>query len=142
MSIDPATEGWRVMRDSAMPAAIGDPWSKRIDGKWYYGMLTNETLTNPEGAVHGGILITFADHCLGMFAWEAAQRSQCVTIQLNTHFLAAVMPGDFVALDGEVTRATRGLVFVRGVLRVGERQVVAVDGIWRILRAPEQRIAG
>jgi acyl-coenzyme A thioesterase PaaI-like protein len=54
---------------------------------------------------------------------------------LNTHFLAAVTPGEFVELRGEVTRATKGLVFVRGKLSVGERDVAAVDGIWRILRA-------
>jgi acyl-coenzyme A thioesterase PaaI-like protein len=58
-----------------------------------------------------------------------------VTIQLNTHFLAAVTPGEFIELKGEVTRATRGLVFVRGILSVGDREVAAVDGIWRVLRA-------
>jgi acyl-coenzyme A thioesterase PaaI-like protein len=54
---------------------------------------------------------------------------------MNTHFLAAVTPGDFVELRGEVTRATRGLVFVRGILAVGETDVAAIDGIWRVLRA-------
>jgi len=67
-------------------------------------------------------------------AWEAAHRAPCTTIQLNTHFLAAVQPGDFVELRGEVTRATTGLVFVRGILVAGDRDVAAVDGIWRVLR--------
>ena len=38
-------------------------------------------------------------------------------------------------LQGEVTRATRGLVFVRGLLSVDGNDVAAVDGIWRVLRA-------
>jgi acyl-coenzyme A thioesterase PaaI-like protein len=134
MSFDPASAGWRLMRVNPMPAAIGPPWAKRFDDGWRYGLLTTPEHANPQGAVHGGILMTFADHTLGIYAWEAAQRKPSVTIQMNTHFLAAVVPGDFVELRGEVTRATRGLVFVRGMLSVGDRDTGAVDGIWRVLR--------
>ena len=136
MSFDPAADGWRVMRGGALPANIGLPWAKRSDHHWRYGLLTTADHANPQGALHGGVLMTFADHGLSMLAWEAAHRAPCTTIQLNTHFLAAVNPGDFVELTGEVTRATRGLVFVRGILAVGDRDVAAVDGIWRVLRAP------
>jgi hypothetical protein len=45
-----------------------------------------------------------------------------------------VMPGAFLELSGEVTRATRGLVFVRGLIATGGRDAVAIDAIWRILR--------
>jgi acyl-coenzyme A thioesterase PaaI-like protein len=135
MSFDPASDGWRLMRGNDMPAAIGAPWAKRSEeGGWRYGLLTTAAHANPEGAVHGGILMIFADHTLGIFAWEAAKRSRCVTIQMNTHFLASVTPGDFVELRGEVTRATRGLVFVRGILSAAGRDAAAIDGIWRILR--------
>ena len=124
------------MRGSAMPAGIGVPWAKRSDDHhWRYGLLTAPEHANPQGALHGGILMTFADHGLSMLAWEAAHRTPCTTIQLNTHFLAAVEPGEFVELRGEITRATKGLVFVRGILSAGDRDVAAVDGIWRVLRA-------
>jgi acyl-coenzyme A thioesterase PaaI-like protein len=135
MSYDPASDGWRLMRGGAMPAGIGMPWSKRVGDIWRYGLLTTQEHANPQGALHGGILMTFADHGLSMLAWEAAKRAPCTTIQLNTHFLAAVEPGEFVELRGEVTRATKGLVFVRGLLAAGDRDVAAIDGIWRILRA-------
>lgn len=135
MSFDPTSEGWRLMRGGAMPAGIGFPWAKRTDDGWRYGLLTSAEHANPQGFLHGGILMTFADHGLSMLAWEAAKRAPCTTIQLNTHFLAPVEPGDFVELQGDVTRATKGLVFVRGILSVGHRDVGAVDGIWRVLRA-------
>ncbi len=135
MSFDPAEHGWRPMRGAAMPAGIGFPWAKRTDDHWRYGLLTTAEHANPQGALHGGILMTFADHGLSMLAWETAKRAPCTTIQLNTHFLAAVAPGEFVELRGEVTRATRGLVFVRGIMSASERDVAAVDGIWRVLRA-------
>ena len=134
MSFDPASQGWRQMRGGAMPAGIGLPWAKRTDGGWRYGLLTTPEHANPQGALHGGILMSFADHGLSLLAWEAANRAQCTTIQLNTHFLAVVRPGDFVELRGEVTRATSGLVFVRGKISVGERDVAAIDGIWRVFR--------
>jgi acyl-coenzyme A thioesterase PaaI-like protein len=137
MSFDPASQGWRLMRGGAMPAGIGVPWAKRSGEQWRYGMLTTGEHANPQGVLHGGILMTFADHGLSMLAWEAAQRAPCTTIQLNTHFLAAVDPGAFVELSGEVTRATKGLVFVRGILSAGDRDVAAIDGIWRVLRAAQ-----
>jgi acyl-coenzyme A thioesterase PaaI-like protein len=135
MSFDPSAHGWRPMRSAAMPANIGLPWAKQIDNHWRYGLLTTPEHANPQGVLHGGILMTFADHGLSMLAWEAAQRAPCTTIQLNTHFLAAVQPGEFIELRGDVTRATKGLVFVRGILSAGDRDVGAVDGIWRVLRA-------
>jgi uncharacterized protein (TIGR00369 family) len=136
MSIDPATQGWRQMRSAALPAGIGIPWSKRSDNAWRYGLLTTPDHANPQGVLHGGVLMAFADHGLSLIAWEAAHRAACTTIQLNTHFLAVVRPGEFVELRGEVTRATLGLVFIRGLLSVGDRDVAATDGIWRVFRAP------
>ena len=135
---DPAAAGWRALPGAAMPAGLGVPWAKKLDGRWLYGLLTGPGHANPSGVVHGGVLMTFADHGLSFLAWEAAERAPCTTIQLNTHFLDAIRPGEFIQLRGEITRRTRGLVFVRGVIVAGDgeqmREVGAVDGIWRVLR--------
>ncbi len=136
---DPTAVGWRTLPGAALPSGIGIPWARQVEGHWHYGLLTNNDHGNPNGVVHGGVLMAFADHGLSMLAWEAAERSPCTTIQLNTHFLDAIHPGEFVELRGEITRRTRGLVFVRGVISVlgatDQRDVGAVDGIWRVLRA-------
>jgi len=135
---DPAADGWRALPGAAMPGGLGVPWAKKIDGAWQYGLLTTADHDNKNGVVHGGVLMAFADHGLSFLAWEAADRGPCTTIQLNTHFLDGVRPGEFIAMRGEVTRRTRGLVFVRGLIVVGgpgpTRDVGAVDGIWRVLR--------
>ena len=136
MSFDPASAGWRLMKAGPMPAGLGIPWSRRVEGVWEYGMLTQPDHVNPAGAVHGGVLMTFADHVLGLYVWAVSKGAPNVTIQLNTHFLAAVAPGDFVVLRGQVTRGAKSLVFVRALLSVGERDVVAADGIWRVFPAP------
>jgi acyl-coenzyme A thioesterase PaaI-like protein len=136
---DPTADGWRALPGAAMPGGLGVPWAKKLDGNWLYGLLTGPEHANPAGVVHGGVLMAFADHGLSFLAWEAAERAPCTTIQLNTHFLDAIKPGEFIELRGEVTRRTRGLVFVRGVISVpdshGSRDVGATDGIWRVLRA-------
>jgi acyl-coenzyme A thioesterase PaaI-like protein len=102
-------------------------------------LLTDGDHGNPNGIVHGGVLMAFADHSLSFLAWEAAGRAQCTTIQLNTHFLDAIRLGEFIELHGEITRRTPGLVFVRGVIGARDhnrlREVGAVDGIWRVLRS-------
>jgi hypothetical protein len=50
----------------------------------------------------------------------------------------AIRPGEFIILRGEVTRPTRGLVFLPGVVAVHQpeklRDAGAIDGIWRVLR--------
>lgn len=118
-----------------MPAGIGMPWQKRHGETWHYGLLTQADHANPAGAVHGGILTVFADHTLGCYVEAAADGVPNVTIQLNTHFLARVDPGSFLELRGEVTRITGTMVFVRGIIAVGARDVFAADGIWRVFRA-------
>jgi len=122
------------MDDNPMPAGVGVPWRKRHADGWVYGLLTRADHANPAGAVHGGVLAVFADHTLGCYVEAAADGAPNVTIQLNTHFLAAVAPGSFLELRGEVTRATGSMVFVRGIISVAESDVLAVDGIWRVFR--------
>ena len=124
------------MNNDLMPAGIGTPWRKHRGAGWLYGLLTGVNHANAAGAVHGGILVAFADHTLGCYVEAAVDGAPNVTIQLNTHFLAAVDPGSFLELRGEVTRATGSMVFVRGIIAVAERDVVAVDGIWRVFRPP------
>jgi acyl-coenzyme A thioesterase PaaI-like protein len=139
MTYDPAAHGWRELTGAGLPGGLGNPWSRKTDAGWDYGFLTRNDHANPNGVVHGGIMMTFADHGLSFMAWEAAERVPCATIQLNTHFLDGIKPGAFIVLRGQVTRRTRGLVFLRGDVLAygtdGERPVGAVDGIWRVLRA-------
>jgi uncharacterized protein (TIGR00369 family) len=135
MSFDPAAAGWRALPGAALPAGLGVPWAKRHDGLWRYGLLTIPAHANPQGSVHGGVLMSFADQALSLLAWEAAGRAPCATVQLNCHYLDPVQPGAFVELAGEITRRGRSLVFVRGMLTVADQGVAAVDGIWRVLRS-------
>jgi len=89
---------------------------------------------NPAGVVHGGVLLTLMDHALSAIAWEAAERARCVTLQIDSQFIAPVQSGDFVEARGAVTKRTSGLVFVRGSLSVGDTDVLSSQAIMRVLR--------
>jgi uncharacterized protein (TIGR00369 family) len=136
---DPGADGWRALPRAALPSGLGVPWARKVDDQWRYGLSTVAEHGNPNGVVHGGVLMAFADHGLSLLAWEAAERAVCTTIQLNTHFLDAARPGDFLELRGEVTRRGLGLMFLRGIIAsrqsAGNKDVVAMDGIWRVLRS-------
>jgi uncharacterized protein (TIGR00369 family) len=136
LPFDPHAEGWKPLPAEDYPALIGPFWAKREPGeprRWRYGFLAEKRHANIGGVVHGGMLMSFADDMLGMAVWEAAGRKPCTTVQLNTHFISPARIGDFVESRAEVMRATRTVVFVRGTLAVGDRTVVAADGVWKIL---------
>jgi uncharacterized protein (TIGR00369 family) len=132
---DPAAAGWRSLRPEGYPALIGPFWYKREEGGFRYGFPVEARHLNNGGVVHGGMLMSFADDVLGMTVWEAAGRKPCTTVQLSTQFISPARPGDFVEGRAEVMRATRSLVFVRGLVTVADRTVIHADGIWKILGA-------
>lgn len=135
MTFDPSTQGWK-QRSGQGPFTqlVGPVWVQRQpDGSSAYGLLAEERHTNSRGVVHGGMLMTFADHMLGWLVWDLVERRPCATVSLNNQFTAAVKPGDFVAMRGRVVRQTRSLIFVQGEAKVGDRTVLAAEGIWKVL---------
>jgi len=98
------------------------------------GFLADERHGNKRGVVHGGMLATAFDVALGDACWEAASQRPCATVQLNVHYIGAVQPGEFALVRAEVLKATRSLVFLRGVMTVGDRTVATADGVWKILQ--------
>ena len=131
---DPATDGWKIMKSSGgFSALVGPIWARKRDDVWDYGFLAEDKHENRQGAIHGGMLMTFADHAIGMVAWEGGGRRKSVTMQLETQFLAPVRNGDFVQCRAQVVRAARTVVFMRGELMVGDRAVLAATGIWKII---------
>jgi uncharacterized protein (TIGR00369 family) len=133
-AFDPTAEGWKKMRaTSGFSELVGPIWARNHDGVWEYAFFAEAKHDNRQGATHGGMLMTFADHAIGVAAWEAAGRKACVTMQMETQFLKAVRQGDFVECRGEVVRAAKSVIFMRGELRVRGQAVMAASGIWKIV---------
>lgn len=124
-----------LVPEGGFDALVGPLWRRPTPGGWTCAFRAEPKHANRRGVVHGGMLVSFADHALGMSVWTAVGEKPCATATLATDFVAAVRPGDWVECDAEVTRVSNALVFVRGRLFVGARTVMTATGIWKRLGA-------
>lgn len=124
---------WKRRALQGIPDSLEALWTRRDDDGWHYGLQLHEGHCNAQGFVHGGVLMTFADHALSLLVWEASGRANCSTVQLDSHFLAAVRAPAFVELDAEILRQGRSMIFARGNLRIGDSAVMTANGVWRVL---------
>jgi acyl-coenzyme A thioesterase PaaI-like protein len=138
---DPAKAGWERLPDAGFLDLVGPLWRKRDEHGLAFGFRAEPKHANLINVVQGGMLMTFGDRALGIGAWEAAQTKVCVTIQFDMQFIGAGEIGDFIEIRPEVIRTTKSLVFLRGMLVVGDRVVASANGVWKILDRP-QRPAG
>ncbi|NVJ99389.1 MAG: PaaI family thioesterase [Alphaproteobacteria bacterium] len=83
---------------------------------------------NAGGMLHGGLLMSFADFSLFAIAKEALNGFG-VTVAFNSEFVAAGQAGKLIEAVGEITRATRSLIFVRGKIFSGDQTIMAFSGI-------------
>ena len=133
----PIADGWKETPASAFFRRIGPFYARRrADNGWEYGMQTTEEHLNNAGAIHGGVLATFADQAFSFVAWEAAGRRALATVSLDLHFAAGAKPGDFLTAQARVVRAGASLIFLTGVLSSPEREVAIVSGAWSVVRTP------
>jgi uncharacterized protein (TIGR00369 family) len=129
-------QGWARLPTVRYTAAIGPTFARRDEGKVRVALLAQEHLGNDNlGIVHGGAIMTFADTALGVGVAHATGGSALfVTAQLSVQFVAAANVGDLITCEPEVVRKTSSMVFMRGLIVVGERSVASCDGIFKLLK--------
>jgi acyl-coenzyme A thioesterase PaaI-like protein len=130
--------GWTPVEPVGFSGAIGSFW---LSGSGLVVETTVGFIAEPSHSngyldiVHGGALMTFADIALGLGVVNAIGRSsRSVTASLQTQFVAAGHIGDFITCRPEIIRQSASLVFVRGLLCVGEKTIASAEGIWKILQ--------
>ncbi len=90
---------------------------------------------NGGGAVHGGMLMTFADSAMFAISRHAFEGDHGVTVTMNNEFVAAAWPGEWIEADGELVRKTKsGLMFVRGKLYSGEKIILLFSGVLKRIK--------
>ena len=86
--------------------------------------------------VHGGCFMSFADYCLFAIA-SPELRGRAVTASFACEFIDAAREGELIECDGEILRAGGSLIFLRGVLKSGDRLLFSFSGtIKRIRKKP------
>lgn len=127
-------EGYEVctMPDGPFGTNVG-PLFIRKDGNGF-AFRVEARHCNAREAIHGGMLMTFADQVLGLSVQRAVETVKVATISLHCDLVSSAMPGDLVEGEAVVTRITRSVVFVRGSLRCGDRPVLTASGVWKRLK--------
>lgn len=86
-----------------------------------------------QGALHPGMLMTFADAVLGSTAWAATGRRPCVTLSLQTNFTGTARAGDLVIVETRLIRKTRAVIFCAGDFSVGGEPIGQATSLWKVL---------
>ena len=112
---------------------VGPAYGEGEKGARRYAFRVAAHHCNLRGVVHGGMLMTFADLALGQAVWEATDNASVVTLNMQVQFMAPAREGDLVEVRPELTRRTRGMVFMRGDFTVGGETVMTAQSVWKLL---------
>ena len=115
---------------------IGPMWTRKEPEGWAYGLLCEGKHLNPAGVMHGGVTASLLDHAISAVAWEAAGRLPCLTVQLDTHFLAPVAQGEFAEVRVKVNSRSRSLMFLYGEMTVNGTLAATAQAVMKVMRAP------
>jgi acyl-coenzyme A thioesterase PaaI-like protein len=111
-------KGWQCYPGGDPFEDLAGPFYYRIgdDGRPVCAFRAETKHMNGGGFMHGGCVMTFADFCLFVIARDVIDGSRTVTATFNGEFVGTARVGDLVECTGEVVKAGRSMVFVRGLI--------------------------
>lgn len=121
--------GWSLWQSDAFEQRAGPFYEKFEDGEGITAFRAGPEHMNGGGFMHGGCLMTFADSALFTIARPAMEGSFGVTVNLSGDFLDSARVGEYVEARGQITRAAKSIVFVRGLVTADGRPVLSFTGI-------------
>lgn len=115
---------------------IGPFYFKKMDdGGYRCAFISEEKHLNGGGMLHGGMLMSYADFALFATARDHLDMDgMAVTVSMNSEFISAGPVGQLIEAEGEVTRATRSLLFARGRIFCGDATIMTFSGIMKKLK--------
>ena len=127
---DGAWKGWWTFAGfDAFEDLIGPFYFRRgEDGQSRCAFRAEARHMNGAGFMHGGCLMSFADFALFVIAGPALAGGTAVTATFNAEFVGSVYAGQLVECTGEVIKAGRSLVFVRGLIRADGEPALSFSG--------------
>jgi acyl-coenzyme A thioesterase PaaI-like protein len=135
-------KGWRTWSRDNFETHSGPFWHRLDDnGVIRCAFRVESKHLNGTGNVHGGAFMAFADYCLFAIASPVLQ-GPGVTVSFACEFLDAAREGELVDGSGEITRAGGSLIFLRGILKSGDRPLFTFSGTIKRVKMRPQAIAG
>ena len=127
--------GWKLWSSDPFELLSGPFYCRRTpDGRHVCAFRAEQKHMNGGGVMHGGCLMTFADYALFCIADEELQGTGSVTASMNCEFIDAARIGDLVEASGEVVRAGRSLVFIRGMVTTSGKPLLNFSAIVKRVR--------
>ena len=124
--------------DGQFNKLVGTVYRRTSQQRSVFGLQVDERHTNPNGVLHGGVLVTLMDTVMGQIAEEETGRVT-TTITLNIDFAAGVTPPAWIEAHPSMVRLTRSLCFMRGEVREGANVLLSATGIWRVFDKQVER---
>jgi acyl-coenzyme A thioesterase PaaI-like protein len=91
---------------------------------------------NGGGFLHGGCVMTFADFSLFVIARDVIDGSSTVTATFNCELVGTAFEGDLVECRGEVVKAGRSMVFVRGMITSKGEPLASFSSVLKKTKRP------
>ncbi len=128
--------GWSTWLNDPYECHNGPFAHRADDGRIRCAFRAEQRHLNGHGSIHGGCLTTFADYCLFAIAARELGDGPAVTLTLNTEFVGAGRQNDLVEGFGEIVKAGRSILFVRGIIQVGVSPLALFSGTIKRLASP------
>jgi acyl-coenzyme A thioesterase PaaI-like protein len=121
-------KGWRTWSRDNFETSNGPFWHRmEDDGRIRCAFRVEKKHLNGASNVHGGAFMSFGDYCL--FATAAPiLGGPAVTVSFACEFLDAAREGELIEGFTEITRAGGSMIFLRGLLKSGERSLFTFSG--------------
>ena len=96
------------------------------DGEVWFAGTPGESVYNPIGAVHGGLVCTLLDSVCGCAVHSTLPAGTGYTsVEIKVNYLRPVKAGDELTAHGWVTKPGRRVAFAEGDVRDGQDRLVA-----------------
>ena len=113
---------------------IGPFYYQQMGDRRLYAFKAEDKHCNSMGAVHGGVLMTFADYSLCMEATDHYKEEECVMVSFSCDFVAVAQIGQVIECRANVTRKTGSLAFIVGEMFVGDETIFTFSSVVKRLK--------
>jgi uncharacterized protein (TIGR00369 family) len=128
-------KGWRNYTVDPFEDMTGPFYYRyEADGSVVAGFRAGKKHMNGGGAMHGGLMLTFADYAIFVIAGKALEGVGSVTASLNGEFIDAAYEGELIEARGQVVRNGGSLVFLQGLVTAEGRPILAYSAIIKKIR--------
>jgi len=95
------------------------------------GLRIDASHANARGFAHGGLLLTLADVALGyQMALSQDPPIRAITVSMSADFVGSAAVGDWLEAHVEEHQVGTRMAFANAYLRVGDKQVARVSGVF------------